>query len=215
MANGLLACDIPTLEPDDDLLDLLAGLAAASAPSGGGSVVPIAFGGPAGRGLVLATAVAAVTAGGAAAATQQSRGRPEVPAPPGRSAGIQRPDQPAPGVHAERAGHAAPTSTDHQPAQAPPDTAPHTHLSSSTGDDTPDRPSEPPRRHQGSNDPGDGDRPGGAQDGDTGNPSSGDNGDNPDNDGDSGSGNDGGGNDGGSGQDSSRGPSSVAIGRAD
>ena len=95
MTYGSLRRDIPTLQPDDDLVARLAGLAAASRPSRGGVVVPVAFGGPAGRAVVIATAIAAVSAGAAAAATHLSHARQDEPAPPGRSVGIQRPAEPS------------------------------------------------------------------------------------------------------------------------
>ena len=93
MTNGSLQCDIPTLEPDDDLVDRLAGLAAASRPSRGGVVVPVAFGGPAARAVAVAAAVAAITAGGAAAATQLAHRATPEPAPPITSVGTPSPDE--------------------------------------------------------------------------------------------------------------------------
>ena len=99
MTNGSLRCAIPTLEPDDDLVDRLVELAAASRPTRGGVVVPVAFGGPASRAVVIAATVAAVTAGAAAAATQLSEARHDVPAPPGTSVGIQHPDGSTPNRH--------------------------------------------------------------------------------------------------------------------
>ena len=81
MTNGLLMREIPTLEPDDELVDRLAGLAAASRPARGGVVVPVAFGGPASRAVAIAATVAAITAGAAAAATQLSQSHRDLPAP--------------------------------------------------------------------------------------------------------------------------------------
>ena len=132
MTNGSLQCDIPTLEPDDDLVDRLAGLAAASRPSRGGVVVPVAFGGPAARAVAVAAAVAAITAGGAAAATQLAHRATPEPAPPITSVGTPSPDDS--GRHHEHSGPAAPpvvdtadVPKDHQPGevtQQPPAVSP-------------------------------------------------------------------------------------------
>ncbi len=132
MTNGSLQCDIPTLEPDDDLVDRLAGLAAASRPSRGGVVVPVAFGGPAARAVAVAAAVAAITAGGAAAATQLAHRATPEPAPPITSVGTPSPDDS--GRHHEHSGPAAPPMVDtadapkdHQPGevtQQPPAVSP-------------------------------------------------------------------------------------------
>ena len=132
MTYGSLRCEISTLEPDDHFVDQLAELAAASLPTRGGVLVPVAFGGPAGRAVVIAAAVAAVTAGAAAAATHLSDARHDEPAPPGRSVGIHRPDGPAParahhrdtttsGAHdtLPAAQHPAPNhNVEHQPPTA-------------------------------------------------------------------------------------------------
>lgn len=92
MSHGSLRCELPTLEPDDDFVDRLAELAAASRPSRGGIVVPVAFGGPTARAVAIAATVAAVTAGAAAAATHLSHDRQLEPSPPASSVGIHRPD---------------------------------------------------------------------------------------------------------------------------
>jgi len=91
VTHGSLRCEIPRLEPDDDFVDRLAELAAASRPARGGIVVPVAFGGPTARAVAIAAAVAAVTAGAAAAATQLSHARQDEPSPPTSSVGIHRP----------------------------------------------------------------------------------------------------------------------------
>jgi hypothetical protein len=100
VTHGSLVLEIPVLEPDDELLERLATLAAGSRASSG--VVPVAFGGPASRAVVVAATVAAVTAGAAAAATHLSQPRHVQPAPPSISVGIQRPEAPSPGVPHER-----------------------------------------------------------------------------------------------------------------
>jgi hypothetical protein len=117
VTHGSLMCEIPVLEPDDELLDRLAELAAASRVSRGGVVVPVAFVGPASRAVVMAATVAAVTAGAAAAATHLSQPRHEQPAPPGVSVSIQRPEssyQHTPAATTRVPGHPA------HPAQAHP-----------------------------------------------------------------------------------------------
>ena len=106
MTHGSLLREIPVLEPDDELLDRLTALAAASRVSRG-VVVPVAFGGPASRAVVMAATVAAVTAGAAAAATHLSQTRHEQPAPPRISVSIQRPgamNDHAPATTTEDAG---------------------------------------------------------------------------------------------------------------
>lgn len=87
MTHGSLMREIPRLEPDDEFVDQLAQLAAASKPTRGGVVVPVAFQGPAVRALATAAAVAAIAAGGAVAATQLGHPHDSSPVPPITSVG--------------------------------------------------------------------------------------------------------------------------------
>src|SRR5436190_17407707 len=186
---GTLRCEIPVLEPDDDFVDRLAELAAASRPGRGRVVVPVAFGGPASRAVVIAATVAAVTAGAAAAATQLSDAHHDEPAPPGTSIGIQRPGESPRHRHDARATRVAdhPTADDvrdQEDGQTQTDTgktgdapttsepaSPVLHEPGGTGPgaDDPSSPSEQGNQ-QGSDDPGDDNgNQSGPQDGDAGN----------------------------------------------
>jgi len=87
VTHGSLMRDIPRLEPDDEFVDQLAQLAAASKPTRGGVVMPVAFQGPAARSLAAAAAVAAIAAGGTLAATQLGHPHDDAPVPPISSVG--------------------------------------------------------------------------------------------------------------------------------
>jgi hypothetical protein len=92
VTHGSLMRDIPRLEPDDAFVDQLAELAAASKPTRGGVVVPVAFQGPAARSLATAAAVAAIVAGATVAATQLGHPHDDVPVPPISSVGTSGAD---------------------------------------------------------------------------------------------------------------------------
>lgn len=92
MTHGSLMRDIPRLEPDDEFVDQLAQLAAASKPTRGGVVVPVAFQGPAARSLATAAAVAAIAAGATVAATQLGHPHDNSPIPPITSVGTSGAD---------------------------------------------------------------------------------------------------------------------------
>jgi hypothetical protein len=92
VTHGSLMRDIPRLEPDDEFVDRLAQLAAASKPTRGGVVVPVAFRGPAARSLATAAAVAAIAAGAAVAATQLGHPHDNAPVPPISSVGTSGAD---------------------------------------------------------------------------------------------------------------------------
>jgi hypothetical protein len=110
VTHGTLRRELPPLEPDDEFIDRLAQLAAASRPTRGGVVVPAAFGRPAARTVAAAAAVAALTAGAAAAATHLPRPDHTSPTSPITSIGTPhanddgdqaRDDQPAAGPATE------------------------------------------------------------------------------------------------------------------
>jgi hypothetical protein len=239
-----MRCDIPTVEPDDDFVARLAELAAASTPSRGGVVVPVAFGGPASRAVAVAATVAAVTAGAAAAATHLVQSH-DVPSPPGPSVGIHRPapstddrqerttaaqDHPSTqaGDRAQDTPRDQPTGDDpvapvqHEPSHPTSSHAPGDDHQDDQGDqgDPGDEGDQGDHGQQGSND-GDGDSGDSGDSGDGG-PGSGDTGGGdggPDDSSSHGGRQDGGGNDAGSGDgsgDSSEGsPSHVLIGSSD
>jgi len=92
VTHGSLMREIPRLEPDDEFVDRLAQLAAASTPTRGGVVVPVAFQGPAARSVAAAAAVAAIAAGATVAATQLGHPHDNSPVPPISSVGTSGAD---------------------------------------------------------------------------------------------------------------------------
>jgi predicted transcriptional regulator len=111
VTHGSLMRDIPRLEPDDELVDRLAELAAASKPTRGGIVVPVAFQGPVARSLATAAAVAAIAAGATVAATQLGHPHDNDPVPPITSVGPSGADDDHGSRHTRTAREADPSQT--------------------------------------------------------------------------------------------------------
>lgn len=118
MTQSRLGREIPRLEPDDEFVDRLAQLAAASRPTRGGVVVPSAFGGPATRTVAVAAAVAAITAGAAVTATHLPHPEDTSPTAPITSVG-----SPTPSAGADR--HQDRRRALDQPVDAVQDAAPY------------------------------------------------------------------------------------------
>jgi hypothetical protein len=125
VTHGTLRSEIPVLDPDDDLIDRLARLAAASRPTRGGVVVPVAFSGPTARALSAAAAVAALTAGTAVAAAQLATPQHSSPTPPITSVGTPN-GSVSPHGHHRPLSSADRTESQHPSDQASPAADPQT-----------------------------------------------------------------------------------------
>lgn len=162
MTHGSLMREIPRLEPDDEFVDQLAQLAAASKPTRGGVVMPVAFQGPAARSLATAAAVAAIAAGATIAATQLGHPTDDAPVPPISSVGTSGADDDHGSRHTRTAREVDPSQTSARegaPAghdSTAPDSSPATNaVVPTTGDHGSPGSDDGPGGHQ-SGSPGDG-----------------------------------------------------------
>lgn len=131
VTHPTLSQDIATLQPDDDFVNQLAQLAAASRPTRA-TLIPAEFSGPATRAVAIAAAVTAITAGAAAAATHLGESHHTAPAHPSGPAGIHEPPERTTHSHtptnrptptpAHPTAHTVNHSSPQTPAPAPPAT---------------------------------------------------------------------------------------------
>jgi hypothetical protein len=127
VTHGSLMRDIPRLEPDDEFVDQLAQLAAASKPTRGGVVVPVAFRGSAARSIAAAAAVAAIAGGATVAAAHLGQPHDSSPVPPANSVGTSGADDDHSPGQTRTAQGADPSETGAEDHGSPaPDSSPST-----------------------------------------------------------------------------------------